>query len=386
MAPRSFASEYDPRHNAFDAIRFALASLVVWSHSFPLSGRPNDWVSVVSRGQASGGSLAVDGFFVLSGFLVAQSWLARPALATFARNRFLRIVPALAAAVVFDAFLLGPLVSSLPPAAYFETPGTWLHLLAVVRTRYLSCPGVFAANPIPELMNGSLWTLRWEIGAYALLALIGLAGGKRWLPLLVTLLVVSWGADVAASGLDGPGPHVLACFAAGALAYTLRARIPYAPRYAIAAVALLGVTLAAGRFRFVVPLAGGYLLLFAAFAGRTLLDRFARYGDFSYGTYVFAYPVQQTIVHLHGGAIGAGALFAFSFPATLLLALLSWHLVEAPALARKRDGRQRSAGTTSAAIVRNDAAATSRGMFDEPGISQTNPSPSPASRVSRSRA
>src|SRR5262245_44159743 len=164
--PVSLAAVYDRRTNNFDALRFALAAVVLWSHTFPLSGRPMDPLFRLSR-QIDGGSLAVEAFFIVSGFLVAQSWEVDPSALRFLLKRGLRIVPALLASLVFGALIVGPLASAQPVQSYFASGAPWWHFLGVVLNRHLAIPGTFPDNPLPAAMNYSLWSLRFDFGGYA---------------------------------------------------------------------------------------------------------------------------------------------------------------------------------------------------------------------------
>jgi peptidoglycan/LPS O-acetylase OafA/YrhL len=334
----TLGTAYDPRANNFDFIRFALASLVIWSHSFPLSGREMDPIYAGSR-QIDAGSLAVDGFFIVSGFLIMQSWMSRPRLAAFLAKRALRILPALSVAIVFGAFLVAPWSSATPLASYVRSAGPWKHFAGVALHRYLFIPGTFPDNPIPALVNSPLWSLRYEVLCYALVGALGMWSAPRLLvPVVAAIFVAAW-SYAAALGVDGTilvtCARLMACFFAGALLFLLRDHVPFRGIVDAAAALLLAVTFVAGGFRSAFPIAGGYLLLALA-AMRSPLRRFGRFGDFSYGLYVFAYPIQQSLVHFFGPNVSPATLLVSSFVPTLLVAALSWHFVEAPALALKR--------------------------------------------------
>lgn len=164
--------------NAFDFIRVMAALAVLYSHSFVLYGQPEP---LLAPGKALG-SVAVAVFFSLSGFLICQSWQRDPSLRRFALRRALRIFPGLLVVVLLTVLLLGPLVASIPPAQYFSDPSPWLHL---VKSAFaMGSPrikGVFETNPFPYAVNGSLWTLRYEILMYMVLA--GTGRATRGLPL-----------------------------------------------------------------------------------------------------------------------------------------------------------------------------------------------------------
>jgi len=333
---------YDRRVNNFDALRFVLATAVIWSHCYVLAGRPMDPVFALTR-QIDAGSLAVQAFFVLSGFLITQSWDGDPHLRNFAIKRALRLVPAMIAALVFGALIVGPLVCSVTSAQYLLAPSTWAHFGGVLFNRYLASPLLFGGNPVAHQLNASLWSLRYEILCYGVVAVVGAwAGSRRWTIVSPLLLagglaggsVLAWlGAPI--EGIPATLAWLVACFFAGSTLYALRRHIPFSPLLAAAAAAALLAGALVGGLRFIFPLAGTYLLLFLACWRALPLQGFGRYGDFSYGLYVFAYPLQQSIVRVTGPGVSIPAFFGLAFGTTLALAMLSWRFIEAPSLARK---------------------------------------------------
>jgi peptidoglycan/LPS O-acetylase OafA/YrhL len=338
-ATPSLGDVYDRRRNNFDVLRFGLASAVIWSHCYALAGRPMDPVFWLTR-QIDAGSLAVEGFFVLSGFLITQSWDGDPDLRGFAVKRALRLVPALVVALVFGAFVIGPLTTPAPLAQYVTSLSTWAHFGSVALHRYLASPLLFADNPVPHQLNASLWSLRYEILCYGVVALLG-SRGARWSIASALLLTAGLAGTAlttwmgAAAGIPATLARLVACFFAGSLLYALRRRVPFSPLLAFAAVLALAAGTVIGGFRLIFPLAGTYLLLFLACWPALPLQHFGRHGDFSYGLYVFAYPIQQSIVQWAGPSISMPAFFALAYLPTLTLAVLSWHFIEAPSLARK---------------------------------------------------
>jgi peptidoglycan/LPS O-acetylase OafA/YrhL len=337
----SLAEVYDRRRNNFDVLRFGLATAVIWSHCYALAGRPMDPVFAFT-GQVDAGSLAVEAFFVLSGFLITQSWDGDPNLRSFTTKRALRLVPALVAALVFGALVVGPLATVGPVLDYLAAGSTWAHFGGVALHRHLASPLLFADNPVPNQLNASLWSLRYEILCYAVVALIGARVSARWSIVSPVLMGGALGGHVLLTWL-GANPagvavtlaRLVASFFAGSTVYALRRRVPYTPLLAAGAAAALTAAALIGGLRFMFPLAGGYLLLFLACWPALPLQGFGRYGDFSYGLYVFAYPLQQSIVQAAGTAISMPLYFGLAFGATLVLAVLSWHFIEAPSLARK---------------------------------------------------
>jgi peptidoglycan/LPS O-acetylase OafA/YrhL len=342
-------------------LRLAAAGLVLVSHSFALTGHREPRV-----GGTSLGVVGVEIFFVISGFLVTASWLAQPRVRSFVFKRALRILPAFALTVVLSAFVLGPLVSSLSTADYLGSSGPPRYvadnLVAVASADAVGdlayhLPGVFATNT-SSVVNGSLWTLPVEIRAYLLVLLLGVTGlllRRLWLVVAAALVLLALPASAA--GWTGVGPLVefrdshadlllLAIFGVSALLYVYRDRVPLRPALAAAALAAWVLvtwvlTPSQSLNNLVVALVVPYLVIYAAYEAPRRLRALTRPGDVSYGLYLLAFPVQQTIQHLAGrGGIGPLALLAIAFPVTYLLALLSWRLVERPALALKRSPLQ----------------------------------------------
>jgi hypothetical protein len=158
FAPKlRFASAFDPKHNNFDLVRLIAAVTVLVSHAYPMSASTRPEIFDRIFGYGDGGSAAVAVFFVLSGFLIARS-VERSTTTRFFEARILRIVPALLAVSVFEAFVIGPIFFNGPMPSYW--PEAWEHLLnARVFGLRGDLPGVLASNPIPNYVNGSLWTL-----------------------------------------------------------------------------------------------------------------------------------------------------------------------------------------------------------------------------------
>lgn len=180
------------RSNNFDALRLLAALLVIWSHQFAVMGLP-----VPQLLHNEPGALGVVIFFAISGYLVTLSWLADPHLGRFAARRALRIWPGLIAAVLLCAFVLGPLVTTLPLKAYLAHPLTWDYLRNLWLDTQFALPGVFDGNVLASSVNGPLWTIPLEVGCYAFLAAAGALGVMRWpwvapLAFLALLLGMQW--------------------------------------------------------------------------------------------------------------------------------------------------------------------------------------------------
>jgi peptidoglycan/LPS O-acetylase OafA/YrhL len=334
----TLGTAYDRAHNNFDALRFALATLVLWSHAYSLDAAL-DPLLAASHGQMSGGAVGVEGFFVVSGFLVTQSWLGSRGVGRFTEKRARRVLPGLLTAMAVGVLAIGPFVTTQPLALYLASGRTWLHFPGLFAHAWLAVPGVFPRNEFKNQLNGSLWSLRYEIACYVVTGALGVAVRRRWREAVVALaaVAVAGNAILHASGLAAPtwaswGARLGACYATGMALYVLRDRVPFHAALAALAAGALVVATRAGGLVWVFPVAGGYLLLTLACAPWRRLARFGRVGDFSYGLYLYAFPVQQTILHLLGPRLPVVPFFVVGFVATLPLAVASWHLIEAPML------------------------------------------------------
>jgi peptidoglycan/LPS O-acetylase OafA/YrhL len=340
--------------NNFDVLRLAAATLVLISHSFVVVGVGEPYV-----GHFPLGTLGVEIFFAISGFLVAKSWFAQPRLRAFAVKRGLRILPALAVLTVGLALVLGPAVTHGSIGSYFHSSATYGYPVdnvaatasgGTVRSVSLHLPGVFASNPDTSV-DKSLWTLPIEVRAYIALAIVGaiglLTGG---LPLLaIGFFALSVAPDsiittpVIGSGLNflrgsgGEAAHLLAIFFFAGLLYRHRARISLRTDLAVVALAALVASIGTPLERPVLVVAIPYLSLFLAYRSWGGFRTVARYGDVSYGLYLLAFPVQQLIVREWGGSSLPAPMVvaAIAFPVTYALAFASWHGVEKRALRLK---------------------------------------------------
>jgi peptidoglycan/LPS O-acetylase OafA/YrhL len=340
------------RDNNFNLVRLLAAGCVLVSHSWPLSGTPGEPFERFAG--FSLGHFGVDVFFVVSGFLVTGSLFSRGTLASFVRARALRIFPALAASALGTAFVIGPLVTRLPLAQYFASPLTWAYALLNTTTWpwgvVWTLPGVFHGLPGGDAVNGALWSLPWELTMYAMLVGLGVLalGARPWLgargvrvavvglALLATLgHGLNEGADLSRAFVVVQGLRLTALFFTGASLQLLRDRVPLSgSAFAVALAALIAALRWQGYALVAYPLLLCYVVLWLALVPGGALRAYNRLGDYSYGFYLWQFPIQQWVVLTHPG-IPQPMLLLGSLPAALAIAVGSWHLIEKPALARK---------------------------------------------------
>lgn len=342
-APASPAIASPRRRNSFDLVRFVAASLVLVSHSFALSGHVEPNVGDIHLGL-----FAVWVFFIMSGFLITQSWLQYPRFMVFMIKRALRIFPALIVVCLVTILGLG-LLSTLSYFDYIKTPGTiqYFNNVLLFNTSY-TLPGVFTDNVYPAAVNGSLWTLAYEFTMYLSVGLLGaLVLFRRWgvfgiwLGLLLLNVIQLFDAgnrffNFSLFYLDARLMSQLALmFYSGVVLQAFARRIPY--RAALWVSALIAFFVITHFFPSMTAVAAGLLLGYGVigFCHLTTFHSFGRFGDFSYGIYVYAFVVQQVVAHATDTRSPL-EMFVLSFPVTVLLGIVSWHLVEERCLKLKK--------------------------------------------------
>jgi peptidoglycan/LPS O-acetylase OafA/YrhL len=340
-APMTLAEGLGSRQDNFLLLRMIAASLVIYGHARAITGgtSPSDFIQRLGWRTYSG-EIALHMFFVTSGFLVVGSFVRTPAPWRFVTARVLRIVPAYAVCIVLSACILGLVNTALSPAQYLSDPLTWHYITnnMTFDTLQYNLPGTFADNPKQTAFNGSLWTLPVEVRMYAYVLGLGVFGllSRRWIG-NASLLVLCVAGIVAAGTLPGvaePERWPLAgMFALGGLAYLNRGSIPASGRLVLVLGCAAWALHATLLYKYSLALALASFVFW--FAYRIPWRGYNRFGDYSYGTYLWGWPVQQTLAHffpqLH-------SLFhtLIALPIAIVLGILSWQLVERPAIALGR--------------------------------------------------
>lgn len=350
--------------NNFDALRLGLAVLVIYSHCYPLgrgAGTP-DPMERVTRGQMSLGGVAVDLFFVLSGFLITASAERSSSWGSYLGKRVRRIYPAF----VVNAILLLAIVVPLAHAVV-SRPVAGNFLLQTLRLREIDSTGAFATNPYPNSMNGSLWSIQYEFWCYLGVAALAAAGvlRRRWL--VRVLLFASVGISVfwTVKGIVLGGKflgvllgspqfwaRLLPLYLAGVAAYVERDRLRLTAWGALVSlVVLFEASYVPFGWTLTFPFAGTYLALYLGYAPWLRLHHFGRRGDLSYGTYLYAFPITQLVVQAAGRAVNPWKLFVAVTPLTLVAAAASWFGVERWFLARGPHAAEATPPTQTPAVL-----------------------------------
>ena len=335
------------RNNNFTLVRLLAAYGVLFAHSYALAtGRvARDPVTAfihVWWGQGLG-TVAVVTFFVISGFLVSASYIHRDNLFVFTEARCLRIFPALFVAVFFCAFVVGPWVTSFPLSEYFSHRGTWSfvwHNVTLLGGIHFRLPGVFLDNPWSGGVNGSLWTLPLELYMYCMVILIGALGILKQrvsfnavaIMLCLSLFALQHGW-VHIDGLPVKYATLAMAYLAGVIFYVNREFISL--NTVTLALVVAAMFLLYGTVVWPVAQVFGfaYIILFISLHPAITLPSMDRWGDYSYGVYIYAFPVQQLVVKYLSTSPLEVLLYTTLF--TLPLAILSWYFIEKPALRLK---------------------------------------------------
>ena len=352
------------RDNNFTLIRLVAASAVLVSHSFTLAtGNPDIEPFGPQLGMTIG-TIALDVFFVTSGFLVTGSLLARNNIVEFFAARALRIYPGLWVSQILTVVIVGFWLTTETPRLFFSQWETWHYLFkncVLVRNVDFLLPGAFQNSPrVPGVVypswgevNGPLWTLPVELRMYVYL-------GMSWLALRLfrkagdrVFIAVCAGIAIAGLSLDlghlifpttrlfsaGVNWALPGWFFLGASFRLLQNRIAVSRTIALCMALVLLVSMVNPiSFGIVYRLTLAYLLMYFAVVARPF--RFSPRGDYSYGIYIYAFPIQQTLVTTVSG-ITILQLILSSFVITFAFAFASWHGIEKHAL-RMKEGLVKS--------------------------------------------
>ncbi len=330
----------------FDFLRLMLALLILFWHCFALSYGV-DWSIRVLHGPFRLFIFTlVPSFFALSGFLVAGSLMRIDKLHVFLLFRVLRILPALVVETLLSAFVLGAWATIYPLRDYFKSPQFMAYMLNILGFVQFQLPGVFEHNPWPNYVNFSLWTLPAELSCYILLSVLMLAGiAKERVLLLAIFLLLTLGC----AGADIFGfitytssdvlsrPVLVSCFAAGNLFYLWGDRIRLNPFLMVLSIACYSLT-TYYLYPFMSLLGSLSIAYITIYVGLHRIPKisFLGRGDYSYGIYLYSYPIQQTVVWLFPNLREFYFVFFIAAPFTILFAMFSWHCIEKPVLSLRK--------------------------------------------------
>ena len=330
------------RQNNFNILRFFGAVLVIIGHMYHILGLP-----VLSLGGQAISTIGVEVFFLISGYLIMQSYTRDSNVLRYAMRRFFRIIPGLAFLSFLTAFVIGPLITTLDVKTYFLNPGPWIYLRNIALYPIYNLPGVFEHNIYPVAVNGSLWTLPVEVSMYVILPIILFFGSKlkhkeitliAFFILITVLHIVINGfypsARVVVYGTSLTDALTLApYFFMGSLFALPEMKKHLNLQLASVLLALsLVLQLSYVKSDLLMLVALSYFVFSFALSPEPFFAKCFSKNDYSYGIYLYAFMVQQLLASvLRPYKITLNVYLLLSFIGSFLFAFVSWHLVEKPA-------------------------------------------------------
>lgn len=317
------------RQNNFDLVRILLAITVVLVHSYDLSARPELAIFRV----VLNAHMAVEAFFVISGFLIVASYERSKSLAEYSIKRARRILPGYGLAALFCVSIAACFNPHLNPLPFLLADLSFLTFL------HPGIAGVFRNNPANSALDGALWTLKTEVLFYALVPAMVYAC-RRWgrltILLSITILSIAFRMICAERGNDTLSlqlPGQMCFFALGTLVYYNRESFQrWSLRLLLISIGTYVLYAWSGFFP-LRPVFITVITLYACLCVRHVKGP-SRWGDFSYGTYVLHWPIIQSLVALGLFAYSPWLAMAVVLLLVALAAVASWFFVEARWLKR----------------------------------------------------
>lgn len=337
--------------NNFDFLRLIFALFVVIAHSYPLSGNDisNQWIYKLTNGQIELSNIGLNGFFILSGYLIYQSSVRSSSFYNYFWKRIIRIFPALVVVLVLT-LLLAPIVYE-NSVSYFKNRDVYTYFfrnISLYQMQY-SISGVFENNPFPLIINGSLWTIVYEFSLYIFLSLFLLISSNQIKKIIIlsSFLIMYFGYlfyidelskikifDIEFLHFFNLGTFFVGGAALAAFKFETilnNKKIKYLALLLFFVVIVITVKLEIyNNFKHL------FLTLFVLLFGLMSfwpINNLHKIGDYSYGIYIYSFPIQQTLMYYF--KFSTGKLICFSTLISLLFGALSWFFVEKKILVLK---------------------------------------------------
>ncbi len=324
--------------NNYDFLRIFAACCIIFLHSFALLGKYNSEPLIqLSNGRINFSFIGLSIFFCISGYLIAKSAVKSPTILNYLWKRLLRIQPLLIVTCFLSVFLLGPFFTSLPLKEYFsdfQTYSYFRNILPVFGIQF-TLPGVFVHSLLADKgVNGSLWTLIVEERMYLLMTIVFLYRKDKstYLIALIVLLNIIYIINryffygEMLPYFSGTAFFYSLLFLNSAALYIMNVRFKK-NLYLSVVTSLVGFSIAVVfpkvDFLYFISIP---ILVNSIAQIRGATNYAGKYGDFTYGTYVFSFPVQQVLITK--GIANPYQLFIFTLLIVLPMAVLSWNLIE----------------------------------------------------------
>lgn len=321
--------------NNLDLIRLLASISVIIYHSFAFNPQWGIIDPIKNTfGYVTTGGLAVKIFFFISGILVTNSLITRNSAYHFIVSRLFRIFPGLLFVLFVSSFFIGPILSTIPLRDYLLSGDVYSYFLnnIILDTRYF-LPGVLEGNKYG--VNGSLWTIRYEVIAYIVLLfsfLIGFNKNKLISSLICVLIIIEpvtpfKGYLFASSEYNAI--YLLApCFALGSLIAINKERYK--------STVLVPISLFFFQFLISDEALKALLICFSLclfsfhIASLDFTKKIKLNSDISYGVYLWGFPLQQIYSQYFDFSFIVN--ITLSLVTTMIIALISWRLIEKPSI------------------------------------------------------
>lgn len=329
----------DQEHNNnFNLLRFIFASMVIVSHAPELKyGNRDSEILTQIFGTISFGELAVDSFFIISGYLIMKSWITKPNFSAFLLSRFLRIFPGFAVASLICALVVAPMYGS---TTYFNDFSTLKYIKSLATLHQPKIPEVFSGTYYPKI-NGSMWSISFEFSCYMLVLACGVIGLLRkrqiWAGISLIFVAMYILDRTGAFSLGEAARHVRCgmAFSIGGCFYLFKDNIPWSMK--IMAPALVGfftLLFCDAIAEVAASILWGYVIIYYANTGKSLLA-FNKLPDVSYGIYLYAWPINKILLW-HYPQMNQYTSIVAVLTLSIGAGILSWYSVEKPSLRIKK--------------------------------------------------
>lgn len=335
------------KNNNFHFLRFLFALLVVISHSYPLSGSNESaqWIYQITYGQIVWASIGLNGFFIISGYFIFQSHERSKSIFDYYRKRFLRLFPALFVVLLLSV-LLAPFVykGAVP---FFENRAVYTYLPnnLILYNFQSSIKGIFDTNAY-HAINGSLWTIRYEFSLYVAISFMFFFRKKIYIVrsllfLAFAILYIGYNFFIerlAGSKIFGMNGYSIlnfgAFFVCGSLLASFRIeQLKNKGLIFLVAILFFVISVYFNFYNATKHLSLPIIILMIGFIPLPFFSTFGKYGDSSYGIYIYSFPVQQTLMYFF--KLDTFALLFSSVFISIIFGYLSWHFIEKEALKYK---------------------------------------------------
>ena len=338
--------------NNFNFIRVVAAIMVIITHTYVLVGLgvQYDFLYRISNGELMISIIGLRAFFIISGFLIAQSMERSPDYKTYFIKRVMRIFPGLIVCIFSIILIWGVIFTNTLCSDYLSRPSTWLYLKNISLYKIvLEIPTVFEGN-VSQVINGSIWTLAYEFSYYLMvigLCMIGIFQ-RKWLAFI--MFIIFFGLNLYT--IYGVVPAKLfyfliytdlqldhftdfgLFFIGGMLLYLYRNTILYKHSITIGLLGLYIISIVLHIPWTLKYIAIPYIIMYLAFVPKVdVITNWGKKTDYSYGIYIYGMPVQQAVIALIGVSIHPDLISFIAIVIVIPFAWVSWNVIEKRALA-----------------------------------------------------